>query len=119
MKRLIPALLLASLSACTTPADVTKPLSTASDKNAEFTLNDTPSGFAIEARYSRYQFVPETDALLTACRSIVMARADEEAKRRSREIEPIAEQDIRVSTGRNIINGRTSCRAFVEARWKP
>jgi hypothetical protein len=34
-----------------------------------------------------------------------------------REIEPINEQTIRASTGRNIINARTACRAFAEAKW--
>lgn len=118
MKPTIPLLLLVAVSACTTPADVTQPLSNASDKNAEFKVNDTASGLAVELRYSRYQFVPETDALLTACRSMLTARTYEEAKNRNRTIEPIDDQQIRVSTGRNIIKGRTSCRAFVEARWK-
>ena len=118
MKHIIPLLILLGVSACTTPADVTQPLSNASDKNADFKVSDTPSGLAVELRYSRYQFVPETDALLTACRSMLTARVYEEAKSRNRAIEPIDDQQIRVSTGRNIIKGRTSCRAFVEARWK-
>jgi hypothetical protein len=33
------------------------------------TLNDTATGFTVEVRYVRYQFVPEMDALLVACRS--------------------------------------------------
>ena len=105
-------------SACTTPADVTRPISAESDKNAEVTINPTTSGFTVEVRYSRYQFVPETGALMEACRSILTARAYQEARSRGREIEPVNEQEIRVSTGRNIVNARTTCRAFVEARWK-
>jgi hypothetical protein len=112
------AVALAALSACTHPADVSRPLTEAGDKNAKFILKDTAAGFTVEVRYSRYQFVPEADALLVACRSLVTARAYDEAKRRGREIEPINEQTIRVSTGRNIINARTSCRAFAEAHWK-
>lgn len=117
MKTLALATALA-LAACTHPADVSRPLTEVADKNAHFTVKDTAAGFTVEARYSRYQFVPETSALLTACRSLVLSRAYDEAKRRGREIEPINEQTIRVSTGRNIINARTACRAFAEARWK-
>lgn len=107
-----------ALPACTHPADVSRPLTELADKNADFILHDTPSGFTVEVRYSRYQFVPEMSALLVACRSLVTSRAYDEAKARGREIEPINEQTIRVSTGRNIINARTACRAFAQARWK-
>ncbi|KXU29489.1 hypothetical protein A0J57_23125 [Sphingobium sp. 22B] len=118
MKKITPVLCLAILSACTTPADVSKPLTAGSDKNATFNVQDTANGFTVDVRYSRYQFIPEADALLVACRSIATSRAYEEAKRRGRDIQPINEQTIRVSTGRNAFNGRTACRAFVEAVWK-
>ena len=118
MKKIMPLLCLALVSACTTPADVSKPLSAGGDKNAKFTIKDTANGFTVDLRYSRYQFVPEADALLVACRSIATTRAYEEAKSRGREIQPINEQTLRVSVGRNIINARTACRAFVEAVWK-
>lgn len=106
------------LSACTTAADVSTPLAAGGDKNAKFDIKDTANGFTIDLSYSRYQFVPEADALLVACRSIATTRAYEEAKSRGKEIQPINEQTLRVSTGRNGLSGRTSCRAFVEATWK-
>ncbi|MBJ6121379.1 hypothetical protein [Sphingomonas mollis] len=105
-------------AACTHPADVSHPLTEVADKNAHFAVKDTAAGFTVEVRYSRYQFVPEAGALLVACRSLATSRAYDEAKQRGKEIEPINEQTIRVSTGRNILNARTSCRAFAEARWK-
>lgn len=109
-----PALIVA---ACTHPADVSRPLTEVADKNAKFIVNDTATGFTVEVRYSRYQFMPEMSALLVACRSLVTSRAYDEAKARGRTIEPINEQTIRVSTGRNIVNGRTACRGFAEAKW--
>jgi len=105
-------------AACTHPADVSRPLTEVADKNAHFTVKDIPDGFSVEVRYSRYQFVPEASALLVACRSLVTARAYDEAKTRGREIEQINEQTIRVSTGRNIVKARTACRAFAEAHFK-
>jgi hypothetical protein len=107
-----------AVAGCTHPADVSHPLTEVADKNAHFTIKDTPNGFSVEVRYSRYQFVPEASALLVACRSLVTARAYDEAKTRGREIEPINDQTIRVSTGRNIIKARTACRAFATAAWK-
>lgn len=109
---------LVAFAGCTHPADVSHPLTEVADKNAHFTVKDTSDGFTVEVRYSRYQFVPEASALLVACRSLVTSRAYDEAKTRGREIEPINEQTIRVSTGRNIIKARTACRAFAEARFK-
>jgi len=107
-----------AVAACTHPADVSRPLTEVADKNAHFTVKDIPGGFSVEVRYSRYQFVPEASALLVACRSLVTARAYDEAKTRGREIEQINEQTIRVSTGRNIVKARTACRAFAEAHFK-
>ncbi|KAA9016065.1 MULTISPECIES: hypothetical protein [Sphingobium] len=118
MKKIMPMAGLALLAACTTPADVSKPLSAGGDKNAKFDIKDSATGFTVDLRYSRYQFIPEADALMAACRSIATTRTYEEAKRRGKEIQPINEQTLRLSTGRNIINARTSCRAFVEAVWK-
>ncbi len=107
-----------ALAACTHPADVTRPTTELADKNAKFAVQDTPRGFTVDVRYSRYQFVPEASALIEACRSLVVARAQDEAKSRGREIVPLDLEAIRVSTGRNILGGRTSCRAFAEATYR-
>ena len=111
-------LIVLALGACTRPADVSRPAVDLSDTNAKIEVKDAPSGFTVDVRYSRYQFIPETGALIVACRSLATARATAEAKLRNREIEPVTDESIRVSAGRNIVNGRTACRAFVEVRWK-
>ena len=103
------------LAACTTPADVTKPIGEGQHNDAKVEVKDIPNGFSVFVRYDRYQFIPETGALLVACKSLVTARAYEEAKSRGREIEPINEQAIRVSTGRNGVLGLTFCHAFAES----
>ena len=107
-----------TVGACTTPSDVSMPLSSVPDKNAKTIVKETSKGFSVDVAYSRYQFVPETGALITLCRSIALARARDEASSRHRAIEALTDEDVRVSTGRNIINARTACRAFVEAKWK-
>lgn len=107
-----------ALTACTTPADVSKPIGAGRGNDAKVVVADTPGGFTVDVKYSRYQMIPETSAVLTVCRSTAIARVAEEAKSRGREIEPLAEQNVRVSSGRNGILGLTSCRAFAEATWK-
>lgn len=106
------------LAACTTPADVSMPLSAGGDKNAKFEIADTATGFTVDLTYSRYQFVPEGDALIVACKSIATNRAYEEAKQKGKKILPISDDAIRVSIGRNILNARTACRAFIEATYQ-
>jgi hypothetical protein len=93
------------------------PLSAGGDKNAKFQIADTANGFTIDLTYSRYQFVPEGDALIAACKSIVINRAYEESKLRGREVKPIDGDAVRVSTGRNILSARTACRAFLEVNF--
>ena len=118
MQKFFVLLCISVLAACTTPADVSVPLGAGGDKNAKFSIKDTAQGFTVDLRYSRYQFVPEADALLVACKSIATNRAYEEAKLRGKEIQPINEQNLRVSVGRNIISARTACRALVDAVYK-
>lgn len=107
-----------ALAACTTPADVSKPIGAGRGNDAKVVVADTPGGFTVDVRYSRYQMIPETSAVLTVCRSTAIARVAEEARSRGREVEPLDEQNVRVSSGRNGILGLTSCRAFAEATWK-
>lgn len=99
------------LAACATPVSHTNiPLSTY-DKDTEYGVEEREDGFSITVYYSRYQFIPESDAVATACKSQLTAIAWEEADKRGRKIEPINEQRIRVSMGRNGFSGITSCQA--------
>ncbi len=111
-------LLSALLSACATPVSHTNiPLSTY-DKDTEYGLEDRPDGFEIVVHYSRYQFIPESDAVATACKSALTSIAWEVAEKKGRKIDPINEQRIRISMGRNGFSGITSCQAFAVAKWK-
>lgn len=88
------------------------------DRDTGVTIQDTPDGFTVAVTYSRYQFIPETSAVATACRSQLLAAAHDTAARKGRAIEQINEQRIRLSTGRNGLTGMTSCEASVPATWK-
>lgn len=47
-----------------------------------------------------------------------MFLAWEVAEKKGRKIDPINEQRIRISMGRNGFSGITSCQAFAVAKWK-
>ena len=117
--RFIPILLLSALlSACATPVSHTSVPLSSYDKNTEYGLEDRPDGFEITVYYSRYQFIPESDAVATACKSALTSIAWEVADKKGKQIEQINEQRIKISMGRNGISGITSCQAFVVAKWK-
>jgi hypothetical protein len=112
---IIPAIFLAS---CATPVSHTNtPLSTY-DKDTEYAVSLNSDGFGITLYYSRYQFIPESSAVATSCKSQLTSVAWEYAEKQGRAIAPINEQKIRISMGRNGLSGITSCQAFTTVNWK-
>lgn len=107
-----------AVAGCATPVSHTNiPVSTY-DKDTEYGLEERPDGFAITVYYSRYQFIPESDAVATACKSQLTAIAWEHSDKVGKPIETINEQRIRISMGRNGLVGITSCQAYAIAKWK-
>jgi hypothetical protein len=111
--------LIALISGCATPIQQTDAAMTPYDKDTEYAVTPRPDGFAIAVNYSRYQFIPESSAIATACRSAVTALAFEQADKQGRKIKPLNEQRIRISMGRNGLTGMTSCSALAIAEWQP
>jgi hypothetical protein len=112
------ALIIVSLYGCATPVSYTNsPLSTY-DKDTEYAIDDRPDGFAVTVYYSRYQFIPESGAVAVSCKSALTSIAHDHADKRGQKIEPINEQRIRISMGRNGLSGITSCSATATALWE-
>ncbi len=106
------------VAGCATPVNyANQPLSTY-DKDTEYAVENQPDGFSITVYYSRYQMIPESQAVLAACKSNLMALAWEIADRKSKKIQPINEQRIKISMGRNGLSGITSCQATAIAKWE-
>lgn len=106
------------LTSCATAVrQSTAPLSQY-DKNTQYGIEERPDGFGISVYYSRYQFIPESDAVALACKQALTSIAFEHADKQGRDILPINEQAIRISMGRNGLSGITSCSAYAPARWK-
>ncbi len=105
------------VSACATPVSHTNiPLSTY-DKDTEYGIENRENGFSITVYYSRYQFIPESDAVAFACKSQLTAIAWEHSDNEGKKIEPVNEQRIRISMGRNGLSGITSCQANAVVKW--
>lgn len=106
------------VAGCATPVSYTnRPLATY-DKDTEYDVQENPDGFGIAVYYSRYQFIPESDAVATACKSQLTSIAWEYAAKLGKKIRPVNEQRIRISMGRNGFSGITSCQAYAPVEWK-
>ena len=81
------------------------------DKDTEYNISENKDGFGITVFYSRYQFIPESDAVAIACKSALTSIAYEEAEKRGQKIKPLNEQRIKISMGRNGVTGITSCQS--------
>lgn len=116
---LIASIVIASLfTGCATPTRMTDASMTAYDKDTDYAVTARPDGFSIAINYSRYQFIPESGAVATACRSALTAIAYEQADKQGKKIQPLNEQRIRISMGRNGLSGITSCSALAVAEWQ-
>ncbi len=118
MRYLLAALAFVFVAGCATAVKQSDASMSRYDKNTEYGVEARPDGFGLSIFYSRYQFVPESDAVATACKQALTSIAFEQADKQGKEIEPINEQTIRLSMGRNGLAGITSCSAFVVAKWK-
>jgi hypothetical protein len=103
---------------CATPVSHTNvPMSTY-DKDTEYGIEERDDGFGLTVYYSRYQFIPESGAVATACKSSLTAIAWEHSDQVGKPIEQVNEQRIRISMGRNGLSGITSCQATAVVKWK-
>lgn len=101
-----------ALVGCATPVSHTNVPMVQYDKDTEYSIEDRPNGYSITVYYSRYQFIPESSAVASACKSMLTSIAYEVAEKRSVAIQPINDQKIRISMGRNGLSGMTSCQAY-------
>ena len=117
-KLFVTFLLCSLLVGCATPAKMTDESMVKYDKDTDYAIIPSPDGFSIAIHYSRYQFIPESSAVATACKSAVTTVAYEHADKQGRKIHPLNEQRIRISMGRNGLTGVTSCSAMAVAEWE-
>jgi hypothetical protein len=88
------------------------------DQNTKYRVDDHPDGFTVTMSYSRYQFIPESNAVALSAKSNLMALCHEVADSKGRKIDPIDEQRIRMSMGRNGFTGITSWNGTARAFYR-
>ncbi|MGZ3594642.1 MAG: hypothetical protein ACXVAD_03600 [Syntrophales bacterium] len=104
-------------AACATPSNVVNRVLSTFDNNTEYSVEENDSGFSITVYYSRLEVVESTEAA-KACKQQLAAVAWTYAKNKQKEIEPITEQQIKISMDRSVVKGRTSCQADAVVSWK-
>jgi hypothetical protein len=114
----LAVLVVMSLAGCATAQRQSDISLDRSAPNTDYGIRPRSDGFEIEVEYARYQFIPESEAVATACKSQFLALAYQYADSEKRQIEPINEQRVSLSMGRNGLSGMTTCRAHGVAIWK-
>lgn len=97
------------LAACTTPVGYTDQPMSQYDKDTTYNIQPADNGFTVSVYYSRFQWLPESDAVADACRSALTSIAHEYAESAGRQIDQINPQRIKISMGRNEFIGMTTC----------
>lgn len=115
--RFAAVILVGLVSACATPVTYTDRPLQRFDKDTEYAVEGRTGGFTVTVYYSRYQFIPESDAVAVACKQALTAVAHDVAEGRGKKIQQINEQRIRISMGRNGVTGVTSCSATAPAEY--
>jgi hypothetical protein len=103
---------------CTTPVRYTIQSLQSYDKDTEYRIDESEDGFTVTVYYSRYQFIPESGAVVTACKSALTSLAHEHAEAKGKTILPVNDQRIKLSMGRNGFTGITSCSATVKTLYR-
>lgn len=105
-------------SACATPVPYSSRPYEPYDKDTQYNVEETGKGFVVNIIYERWQVISEALALTTACKSHLLSIAYEHADKRGKKIHPVNEQRVKLSVGRNILTGVSSCSATVQAEYQ-
>ncbi len=104
---------------CATPASYTSEPMERYDNNTFYHVEQHTDGFTLVINYSRYQFIPESDAVALAGKSALLAIAHEMAQASGKKLQQINEQTIKMSMGRNGLSGITSWSGTVRVFYSP
>lgn len=118
MKRFLILLAVAMMASCATPVGYTEKALARYDKNTTYRVDDHTDGFTVTMYYSRFQFIPESNAVADVAKSNLTAICYDVADAKGRDIQPINEQRIKMSMGRNGLTGITSWTGTVKAFYK-
>jgi hypothetical protein len=101
------------LAGCATATRFTDRPMTKRGPHTEYAVEDTQAGFKLYVTYRRYQFIPESSAVNEARTSELLSLAHDIVAERGKALQPINEQRIRKSMGRNGVTGINSWSGMV------
>src|ERR1044072_9385932 len=84
-------------------------------KDTAYRVDDSPSGFTLYVQQAHYQFVLN-DEIQASCSQVIKSLAHEIGESRGHKIE-FDNQHVKMSFGRNGVNGISSCTAMVPVIW--
>lgn len=88
------------------------------DMDTEYTVEYVPDGFTLMVNYRYQQFTVRSSAAETACKAALTTVANSLAERRQRQIEPVNEQLIKLTTSRSWSGKVAACSASAPIVWK-
>lgn len=78
------------------------------DENTRYHVRQFPNGMQVSVRTDVYQFIPIPSSVAEQGMSSLRFIAKEEAAKLGKSIRPIADEDVKFSSGRDILTGTTS-----------
>lgn len=88
------------------------------DMDTEYTVSYVPEGFTLMVNYRYDSFTVRSSVVAKACKGALANVANSLAQRRQRQIEPLNEQRISVTTSRSWWGRVTACTATAPIVWK-
>ena len=78
------------------------------DENTRYHIKQLPSGMQVSVRTDVYQFIPIPSSVTEQGMSSLRFIAREQAAKLGKSIKPILDEDVKFSSGRDILTGTTS-----------
>ncbi|SOY56021.1 conserved hypothetical protein [Cupriavidus taiwanensis] len=88
------------------------------DMSTEYTVEYVPDGFTLMVSYRYLQFTILPSTAAAECKTAATNVANSLADRRHRQIEPVDDQRIKLTTSRNWYGKVTDCSATAPISWK-
>ena len=102
---------------CTKPSRYTDEDVKRYDEDTTYRITEVEKGFRILVNYEEYQFWPSRRRSHEQCRERLVWIARRHATDLDRKIVKIDWESIQVDSGRNILNGYTTCTATYDVEW--
>lgn len=88
------------------------------DRNTNYRVENTSSGFTLTVNYSRRHFIPAPEAVEEACKNMFVTVAQVVAAKRGRRVQRIEEQQIATQLDSNEHNKISHCTATGPVAWQ-